>query len=316
MKTVLITGGSGMIGRRLTTLLTKREYKVIWYSRERYVKANIPRYKWDYRSGEIDKEALERADYIIHLSGANIGEEFWTNKRKKIIVDSRVQTANLMLDALKTINKKPEAFISASAVGYYGLDISDRIFTEEDIINSLDFLSTTCQQWEGASNKIAKELDVRTVILRTGVVISPNSDAFKKMMLPIRLGVGSPLGKGKQYLSWIHIEDLCNMYIKAIEDANMHGIYNAVAPDYTTNSRFMGRLARAMRRPFIMPRVPDFLMRIVMGESADLVLGGSRISSEKIQQAGFKFEYGNVDKAIRATLKYADKAINAEVDHH
>lgn len=303
MKTVLITGGSGMIGRRLTYLLSEKGYEVIWYSRDRYVKGKHPRYKWDYRNGYIDKEALERADYIVHLSGANIGDESWTKKRKNTIVNSRVQTANLLLSTLKEMNKKPEAFISASAVGYYGLDITDKIYTEEDTSEGSDFLSYTCRQWEDAASRFKDELGIRTVILRTGVVISKDSEALNKMMLPVSFGMGSPLGKGIQYLSWIHIDDLCNIYIKAIEDIEIKGVYNAVAPDYTTNARFMHRLARAMRKIYIMPRVPEFVMRLVMGESADMVLGGSRVSSDKIQQMGFSFEYGKVDKAIRSVLR-------------
>lgn len=303
MKTVLITGGSGMVGRRLSQLLISKGYKVIWYSRERYVKAKIPRYKWDYRNGYIDNEALQVADYIVHLAGANIGEEKWTRSRKRSIVDSRVQTANLLLDTLMKLGKRPEAFISASAVGYYGTGISESIFTEQDVLNGTDFLSTTCQQWESASKRVQDELGVRTVILRTGVVISRDSDAFRKMMLPVRFGMGSPLGKGNQYLSWIHIDDLCNMYLKAIEDGGMFGVYNAGSPCHVTNAQFMRRLARGMHRPFFMPNVPQFVLRILMGESADLVLGGSRVSAEKIQQEGFKYQYSDVDKAIRTTLK-------------
>lgn len=303
MKTVLITGGSGMVGRRLTKLLKKKGYEVIWYSRERYVKGKIPRYKWDYRNGYIDEEALEQADYIVHLAGANLGDDPWTKHRKKTIVESRVKTTNLLVDTLRVIENVPEAFITASAVGYYGLDISDKIYTEEDILSGTDFLSTTCQQWESAADRFADEIGVRTVKIRTAFVISRKSEALRKMMLPTRFGLGSPLGKGKQYFSWVHIDDLCNIYLKAIEDVEMKGVYNAVAPDYTTNARFMHRLARAMRRPFFMPRVPSFVLRMVMGEAADMVLGGSRISSEKIQQAGFQFEYGTVDKAIRTTLR-------------
>lgn len=291
-----------MVGRRLTKLLKKNGYEVIWYSRERYVKGKIPRYKWDYRHGYIDEEALVRADYIVHLAGANLGDDRWSNKRKQTIVDSRVKTADLLTDTLKGMDKKPEAFISASAVGYYGLDISKRVFTEEDILDGDDFLSTTCQQWEAAAHRFEQELDVRTVIVRTGVVLSKKSEALKKMMMPIRMGIGSPLGKGRQFLSWIHIDDLCNIYLKAIEDVEMKGVYNAVAPEKTTNARFMRRLARKMRRPFFMPNVPSFVLRLVMGEAADMVLGGSRVSCQKIKEAGYEFKYSSVDKALESTL--------------
>lgn len=302
MKTVLVTGGSGLVGQRLTHLLINKGYKVIWLSRYSRIKGPVYRYKWDYRNGVIDKEALHSADYIIHLAGENIGAKSWSNDYKKTIVDSRVKTAKLIFDALQEIGKKPEAFISASAVGYYGLDISDKIYTEDDITDGFDFLSTTCQKWEAMAERISKKLSIRTVILRTGVVLSPKSEAFKKMMLPVKLGVGSPLGSGNQFLSWIYIDDLCNMYIKAIEDVDMQGVYNAVAPDYVTNANFMRSLAKAMHRPFFMPRIPSFIMRMIMGEAADLVLRGSRVSAEKIIKTGFKFKYPNVDEAIKATL--------------
>ena len=310
MKTVLITGGSGLVGQRLTQLLMDKGYKVIWLSRYARTKGPIYRYKWDYRNGVIDKEALHNADYIIHLAGESIGAKSWSSDNKRTIVDSRVKTAKLIFDALQEIGKKPEAFISASAVGYYGLDVSDKIYTEDDIIDGNDFLSTTCQKWEAMSYRISNKLNIRTVILRTGVVLSPHSEAFKKMMLPVKLGVGSPLGRGNQFLSWIHIDDLCDMYIKAIEDVDMQGVYNAVAPEYVTNANFMRRLAKAMRRPFFMPRIPSFVMRMVMGEAADLVLGGSRVSSDKIIKTGFKFKYPTVDEAIMTTLS----AIKSDIE--
>lgn len=303
MKTILITGGSGLVGRKLSRLLIEKGYKVIWLSRERYVKAEIPRYRWDYRRNEIDKEAVEQADVIIHLAGSNLGEDSWTRLKKQNIVESRVQTAQLLLDTLKSMDKKPEAFISASAVGFYGIKITDNIYTEKDNPNESDFLSRTCRKWEDASLKFQQELDVRTVILRTAFVISKNSDAFRKMVLPTRFGLGAPIGSGNQYLTWIHIEDLCRLYLKAIEDTNMQGVYNAVSPEFINNADFMHTLAKAMKRPFFMPNIPSFFMRLIMGEAADMILGGSRISSQKIQDAGYNFEYDTSEKAIKAALK-------------
>lgn len=310
MKTVLITGGSGMVGRRLTQMLKDKGYAVIWYSRERYVKAEIPRYKWDYRHGTLDEEALEKADYIIHLAGANLGDEPWTKRRKRTIIDSRVKTTELLIDALKVIGHKPKAFVSASAVGYYGVEVTKQVFTEDYILKGSDFLSLTCRLWESAADKFESELGVRTVKVRSGFVLSRKSEALRKMKLATNVGLGSRMGSGRQYMSWIHIDDLCRIYIQAIEDENMKGVYNAVAPHHTTNTRFMRRLARVMRRPFFMPFIPSFILRMVMGEAADMVLGGSRISSEKIRKAGFKFEYENVDKALRAAIKKTDNKGN------
>lgn len=303
MKSFLITGGSGLVGKSLSKLLVEKGYKVLWLSRERNINADIPRYRWEYQHSIIDKEAVEQADIIIHLAGSNLGEDRWTRQKKQEIVDSRVQTAKLLFDTAKTLDKKPEAFISASAVGYYGVKTSEKIFTEKDIPSESHFLIRTCREWEAAAFKFQEELGVRTVVVRTGVVISKNSEAFKKMMLPTRFGLVSPLGNGEQYFSWIHIDDLCNIYLKAMEDVAMQGAYNGVAPEFITNSDFMHTLAKAMKRPFIMPKVPPFLMRLIMGEAADMILGGSRISSKKIEESGYEFQFSTAEKAITKEVR-------------
>lgn len=302
MKTILITGGSGMVGKRLSELLIGKGYRVIWLSRERYVKAHIPRYRWDYRKGEVDTEALEQADVIIHLAGSNLGDGPWTRLKKQKIVESRVQTAKLLLEKVAGLDRKPEAFISASAIGFYGQETGERIFTEEDNPSGSDFLSRTCRKWEAAAFRFRDELGIRTVVLRTAFVISKESEALRKMILPTRFGLGAPLGSGKKYLGWIHMEDLCRIYLKAVEDISMQGVYNAVAPEFTTNAGFMKTLAKEMNRPFFMPPLPAFLLRLVMGQAADMVLYGSRISSQKIVDAGYRFAYPTEQEAIRNTL--------------
>lgn len=302
MKTILITGGSGMVGRKLSNLLIEKGYGVIWLSRERYVKAKIPRYRWDYSKGEIDTESVEQADIILHLAGSNLGDGAWTRLKKQRIVESRVQTAKLLLDTVKGMNKKPEAFISASAIGFYGQETGERIFTEEDNPSSSDFLSRTCRKWEAEAFRFRDELDARTVVLRTAFVIAKESEAFEKMILPTRFGLGAPLGSGKQYLSWIHIDDLCRLYLRAVEDISMQGAYNAVAPEFITNAGFMRTLAKEMKRPFFMPPVPAFLLRLFMGQAADMVLYGSPVSSQKVVDAGYQFEYSTAKEAIKNTL--------------
>ena len=302
METVLITGGTGLLGSRLTELLVEKGYRVLHLSRTRNLHAAIPTYRWDYRNSEIDIEALEQADVIIHLAGSNLGKGRWTEAKKREIVESRVQTAALIYEKLKQTAHTPRTFISASATGYYGLSVSERIFTEEDILLENDFLSTTCRRWEEAAYRFNELPGIRTVVLRSGLILSPDSEAFKRMVLPTCLGAGSPLGSGRQYLSWIHLEDICQLYISAIEDATMQGVYNAVAPEYITNAVFMRTLAKVMKKPFFFPAVPAFMMRLVMGEAADMVLGGSRISSQKIQDAGYCFQYERAEKAITASL--------------
>ena len=305
MKTVLITGGTGLLGSRLTELLVEKGYRVLHLSRTRNLHAAIPTYRWDYRNSEIDIEALEQADVIIHLAGSNLGKGRWTEAKKREIVESRVQTAALIYEKLKQTAHTPRTFISASATGYYGLSVSERIFTEEDILLENDFLSTTCRRWEEAAYRFNELPGIRTVVLRSGLILSPDSEAFKRMVLPTCLGAGSPLGSGRQYLSWIYLEDICQLYISAIEDSTLQGVYNAVAPEYITNAVFMRTLAKVMKKPFFFPAVPAFMMRLVMGEAADMVLGGSRISSQKIRDAGYRFQYERAEKAITASLSAA-----------
>lgn len=302
MKTILITGGSGLVGRALSELLISKGYTVIWLSRERYVKAEIPRYRWDYTKGEVDEEALQQADVIVHLAGANLSEGAWTRLRKQHIVESRVLSAQLLREKIKALDKKLDAFISASAIGYYGKGITDKIYTEEDSSVESDFLSRTCRKWEAEAQQFTDELGIRSVMLRTGFVISDKSEAMHKMILPTKLWAGAPIGSGKQYLSWIHIDDLCAMYLKAIEDATMTGAYNAVAPEFITNSGFMKTLAKVMKKPFFFPNVPAFFIRLIFGESAELILQGSRISAQKIQDAGFSFQYSSSEKAILSII--------------
>ena len=302
MKTILITGGSGLIGNRLTEMLKAKGYKVIWLSRERNIKAEIPRYRWDDRKGEIYKEALEQADIIVHLAGSNLGDGSWTKTKKQQIVESRILTTKLLLQTYKSLNIQPEAFISASAVGYYGMHTDDNIYTEESEPAKNDFLSRTCKKWETAAFQFQEELNVRVVALRTSFVISRDSDAFKKMILPTRFGIGAPMGNGKQYMSWIHIEDLCNLYIRSIEDDSMSGIYNAVAPGFTTNKEFMRSVSKELKRPCLIPRIPSFLLKLIMGESAGMILEGSRVSPQKVIDTGFKFLYPTAKEAIQASL--------------
>lgn len=302
MKTILITGGSGMIGRRLSEMLIEKGYDVIWLSREKHVKAEIPRYKWNLLTGDIDTEALEEADVIVHLAGVDIAEGRWTEARKRMIVGSRVRSAHLLLDKLKEMNTKIDAFISASAVGYYGATTTEKIYTEEDGHDENDFLGVTCYNWEEQAKQFTTDLGIRSVSIRTGVVLSKDSELIKKAVLPTRFWLAAPLGKGDQYMNWVHIDDLCAIYIKAIEDETMQGAYNAVAPEYTTNAQFMKTIANVLRKPMFMPRIPEFIFKWFLGESSQIILEGSRISSAKIRNEGFEFTYKTLVDALKDIL--------------
>ena len=299
MKSVLITGGSGLIGRALSELLLAEGYKVFWLSRTKNLSAKFPSYSWDYTKREIDSEILEEVDIIVHLAGDSIGSGRWTETKKEQIMSSRIDSTVLLLETLRELDLKPDVFISASAVGIYGNKTTENIYEEKDKTVADDFLAQVCNEWEKAVEQISKTLGSRTVMIRTSMVLSPESEAFKKMYLPTKFGLGASLGSGKQYMPWIHIQDLCRIYLKAIQDTTLNGAYNASSPQQLRNREFMNTLSRVLKKPKLLPFIPGFIIRMMMGEAAEMVLGGSRISSKKIQEKGFKFLYDNAEDAIR-----------------
>ena len=296
METVLITGGSGLVGKELNKKLTQKGYKVHNLSRNKSQtnKSNV--FYWNPEKEEIDSEAIEKADYIIHLAGANIGEKRWTSKRKQIILNSRVKSGELLFKSIKENKLKPNAFISASATGYYGGITSDKTFVETDS-SANDFLGKTCLKWEQTADKFTVE-GIRAVKIRTGVVLTRKGGALEKMFIPVKLGVGSPIGSGEQFMPWIHIDDLCNIYIKAIEDTKMESAYNAVAPEHKTNKEFVKTIAKVLKKPFWFPNVPSFVLKILFGEMSQIILKGSKVSSEKIIKADYEFEFTQLKDAI------------------
>lgn len=300
METILITGGTGLIGKQLCKKLKEKGYRVTLLSRVSRHDADILTYTWNIDKKRIEKEAIETADYIIHLAGVNVADKRWTNKRRQLIIDSRIKSTQLIFDEIKEHKNKLKAFISASAVGYYGEITSDKIFRETDP-SSDDFLGKTCQQWEQSADGF-ETLGIRTVKIRTGVVLTKQGGALEKMILPIKAGIGSAIGSGKQYMPWIHIDDLCNIYIKAIEDTQMNGAYNAVAPDYKTNKDFNKTLARVLKKPFWFPGIPAIVVKIAVGKMSSMLVKGSRISSDKIKAAGYDFLYPDLEKALTDLL--------------
>ena len=296
MDTVLISGGTGLIGRNLAARLKEKGYNAAFLSRNFKPTAGFPAYHWDPDKSEIDSAAISDADYIIHLAGANIGEKRWTKERRKLILESRIRSGDLLLRSLSGNSNKLKAFISASAVGYYGAVTSDKIFCEEDPPCD-DFLGETCRKWEQSADRF-EQIGIRTVKIRTGVVLSRHGGALAKMAVPVRMGFGSALGNGKQYIPWIHIEDLCNIYIKALEDSKIEGAYNAVAPDHRTNKDFTRSLAFSMRKPFWFPHIPAIVLKAIFGEMSAVLLKGSRVSSGKIMSAGFSFKFPDLENAL------------------
>ena len=288
MSKVLITGGTGLVGSRLTELLLEKNHEVVILSRN---PKEQNEFKWDIKNDFIDDKAFENIDYIIHLAGAGIADERWSDKRKKVIIDSRVETANLLLKKVKELNLDLKGFISASGSGYYGAVTSDKIFKETDKPGN-DFLGEVCQKWEDAAHQF-KALKVPITILRTGIVLSKTGGALEKMRTPII----SPLGSGNQYLPWIHIDDLAEMYIYTIEN-NIEGVFNAVAPEHQTSKTFSKALAKHINRPFIGVNVPSFALKLMFGDMSQILLKGSRLSSKKIEKNGYPFRFKTLNKAL------------------
>jgi len=300
MSSVLISGGSGLVGRHLCKKLQETGYDVAILSRSPNPNTLPPSYSWDIDRNEIDREAINNCDFIIHLAGVNIGAKRWTTKRKQAILNSRIKSADLIFNNIDKQNNKLIAFISASAVGYYGALTSEKIFSETDSAAS-DFLGETCNLWEQAADRFTG-IGIRTVKIRTGVVLSKKGGALAKLKIPIQFGFGSAIGHGRQYMPWIHMDDLCAIYIQALENEEMNGAFNAVAPEHTTNKALTRKMARALHKPIWFPKIPAFIMKLLFGEMSAMLLKGSRISSDKIQAAGYQFRFPQLDIALNSLL--------------
>ncbi|HSF56302.1 MAG TPA: TIGR01777 family oxidoreductase [Algoriphagus sp.] len=292
MQNILITGGSGLVGQRITDLLEKKGYQVAWLSRAE--KSGRKSFLWNIERQEIAQEAIEWADAIIHLAGAGVAEKRWTPERKKLILESRTQSTRLLFSALEKAEKRPNTFISASAVGYYGFDTGTSLVDETSPAGS-DFLAAVVKAWENEVKKI-ESLDIRTVILRTGIVLDAEGGALGEMLKP---PVAAPLGSGDQWMSWIHIEDLSRMFLFALEKTTLQGVYNAVGPNPATNQQLTQEAAYAKGKTYLGIGVPGFVLKLVLGEMAAMVLGGNRVSCQKIQKAGFQFEFYELSAALK-----------------
>lgn len=297
MKKVLITGGSGLVGTVLTSLLQENGYEVAHLSRTPDSSGSVKVYGWDIKKGEIDKEALKSTFAVIHLAGAGIAEKRWTASRKKTIVDSRVNSADLLMKACTETGEWPEVYLSASGINYYGADTSSHIHKETDAPAS-SFIGECCVQWEAAAGQFDSQC--RVAMLRTGIVLSESGGALPKIAAPIKFGFGAPLGSGDQWVPYIHIEDLCRMYLFALENSEVKGPYNAVNGDHITNRDLTRAIARKLDKPLWLPAVPAFALKLVLGEMSELLLEGSRASAWKIENAGFEFTFPKLNEALGA----------------
>ncbi len=298
MNRVVITGGSGLIGSHLSNLLAGEGYEVIHLTRKIREGGKSKSYLWDPRQEYCDLDAFRDGDAIIHLAGANIGSRPWSRARRREIISSRTETAELVYRSSAGSGVMPSVFITASGISIYGSQTSETIFSEDDPAGS-DFLAETCRLWESAADPFAA-VGVRVVKIRTAVVLASSGSALSKMTLPTKAGLIVRLGPGSQYFPWIHIDDLCHIYLRALRDGTMTGPYNASAPDHVTHDMLMTVVARQKGLPVFLPRVPAWLLRAILGEMSVVLTGGSRISSERLRATGFRFIYPDLDSALKA----------------
>lgn len=307
MATILITGGTGTIGKALSKFLTAKQHQVIILTRHpRTSTAGISYAMWDPAQKIIDIEALQKADYIINLAGAGVADKRWTKKRKAEIVDSRVQSGALLVKTLQENDNKVKAVISMSGIGWYGDDnkrsANQPFFTEGDAADE-GFLGQTCIQWEDAIKPVTA-LNKRLIVFRCGIVLSKDGGALTEFQKPVRAGVAPFFGSGEQITSWIHIEDLCRLYLYAIDNEKIRGVYNTVAPQTVTNKNFMLTLAKKMKGRFYIPiYVPSFVLKLIMGELSIELLKSAKVSCEKVVSSGFQFLFPTLDAALDNLIK-------------
>lgn len=295
---ILITGASGLIGSALTAMLLNGDGQVFHLGRTKSANG-IPSFSWDISRRRIDPGALEGVDTIIHLAGASVAPARWTTKRKKEIMDSRVESTRLLREVLSSTGHNVRTLICASGVNYYGYG-KYKTFREEDPAGD-DFLARVTRAWETEADRFS-ELGIRVVKLRIGMVLSGEGGALRVLALPVKYFLGAALGDGEQPISWIHITDLCRIIAKAIQDRSMSGSYNVVAPEVVTNREMTKGIARVLHRPML-PAVPAFAMKLALGELAEMVLNGTRASCEKIRAAGYAFTFPELMPALGDALR-------------
>jgi uncharacterized protein (TIGR01777 family) len=304
MKKIIITGATGSIGKKLVQELTARGDEVIIFTRnpetakKKIVNAN--KYvKWDYHKPEEWKGHLNGVESVVHLAGANLGDKRWNDEYKKVAYESRILSTRNLVEAIKSVEQKPKAFICSSAVGIYG-NRYDEILDENSSLGD-DFMAKICKDWEKEAEKV-EQFGVRRVSIRTGLVMQKDEGVLEKMLLPFKLFIGGPLGSGRQWFPWIHIDDIVGIYMQAIDNEKVSGAINGASPGIVTMKEFSKTLGRMLKRPSFFP-VPKFAMKVVAGEVANYAVMSQRTSVEKIINAGYKFKFENLEEALRDLLK-------------
>ena len=304
MAIVLISGGTGLIGTHLSKYLVANGFDVVILSRNKNTASKNPKISysyWNVKDKVIDVEVVKKTDHIVHLAGAGVMDKKWTEDYKKKIEDSRTKSAELIISCLKEGDHNVKSFVSASAIGWYGADSKlpgkNEAFIESDM-PSKDFLGETCVLWE-ASVEPVTTMGIRLVKLRTGIVLSNKGGAFKEYKTPLKFGLASILGSGKQIVSWIHIDDLCRMYFEGIRNNYLHGSYNAVAPEPVSEKKLILTLGQKMRNKFFIPiYIPSFSLKLIFGKRSVELLKSTTVSNKKIKATGFTFLYPSIEAAI------------------
>ncbi|MFZ5551929.1 MAG: TIGR01777 family oxidoreductase [Bacteroidota bacterium] len=292
---ILITGGSGLVGTHLTKLLLNEGYEVVHVSRVKNSKCGVKVFEWNVSKNYLEKGALENVQHIIHLAGEPIVAKKWTEEQKAKIIKSRSATPAFLLKKIKEENIPLKTFVSASGINYYGTETSEHIFTEADPPGK-GFVSDCTVEWENAADLFQSVC--RVVKFRISMVLDKNEGALPQLASPVQLCFGAALGSGKQYVPWIHIYDLCNLFLFALKNEKINGAYNAVAPEHVNNKTFTKTLALILKKPLWLPNIPQFILKIILGNRSELVLKGSRASCEKIMKEGFEFRFGELEKAL------------------
>lgn len=297
---ILITGGTGMIGQRLAALLIDGGHEVALLTREPQKTSTFRLFGWDPQAGIIDPAALPYADCVVNLAGSSVAEGKWTPERKHEILRSRLDGLELLHRELARPGHHVRTLLSASAIGIYG-DRGDEVLYENSptAAPADDFLADVVLQWEAAARAIGS-LGPRVVLPRIGIVLSPEGGALVPIAKTVRYGAGALLGSGRQYMSWIHLDDLCRLFGQMLEHDGWQGEYNAVAPEPATNKQFTETLAQVMHRPLLLPKVPAFGLKLAMGEMSEIVLGSQRVSADKALSQGFTFEYPTLRAALES----------------
>jgi uncharacterized protein len=304
MKKIIITGATGSIGKKLVQELTARGDEVIIFTRnpekakKKIVNAN--KYvKWDYDCMDAWSHEMHGVDVVVHLAGANLGAKRWNAEYKKLAYDSRIISTRNLVEAIKSVEKKPKVFICSSAVGIYG-NRYDEVLDEKSSLGN-DFMSDICKDWEKEAER-AEQYGVRRVSIRTGLVMQKDEGVLKKMLLPFKIFIGGPLGSGRQWFPWIHIDDIVGIYLQAIDNENISGAVNGASPGIVTMREFAKILGKVLRRPSLFP-VPKFAMKIAAGELGEYAVMSQRTSVEKILISGYKFKYEVLEEALHSLLK-------------